>query len=472
MVSSLESGKLVGFGRLDKHLWLFLLLAFASVVVYLCAPDSYLFEYDCYCFVQYVVSMILFMRARKKKNFFDFDTIFLIAFLCTFFLYPVFLYPVNPRYFAVFNYGFSEDVISKSTALALVGSQMYMLGSLWFQYRPKKPVEQNYRVEFLPDKIVILLTILFFVLFLLLGGLTYYRSLYSGDASAQFQSNAAFSYANTLFQVSLATSIMLEFNKQLFYNRAAPSPGKLNKTFLMFVCMYIPFLLSTGSRGTTMETLLMLMGLYTLYFKPIKFKWFMLLVLLGALGMTFIAVVRGKGSFEVTGFIDIFMDLIINNRNTFVAVDYVDENGMSFGVSMLGYILKVVPFAQNLVLTILGIEPYMANSALFLTVQTLGHDPTFGLGTNIIADLYLAFGFGGVVLFMWAGGYLMAKVQYMALHYHVYYMLMYTVFMSFSVYVVRSEFFFSLNALAWSACILNVLRHFCKKKKEVAPSEG
>lgn len=460
----LEHGKSQLILKLNISILPFVLLALVSVIVYSCAPDSYWFEYDCYCGIQYVLSVFLFLKLKKKNNYFDFDTIFLIAFFCTFFIYPIFLYPVNPRYFAIFNYGFDENVISKCTALALVGSQMYILGSMLFTYSTKGREERKYTVEFLPDRGIILLTISFFILFLLLGGYTYYKNLYGGgDSSAQFQTNAAFSYANILFQVFLVVSIMLEFNKQLYNDKRKISIKLLNKTFFVFICLYIPFLLSTGTRGTTMETLLMLIGLYTLYYRPVKFKNFLILVLVGAFGMSLIAVIRGKGSFEINGFVDIFMDLIINNRNTFIAVDYVDQNGMSYGLSMLGYILKVVPFAQNMVFSLFGIESYLTNSALFLTVQTLGHNPTFGLGTNIIADLYLAFGIGGVIICMFFAGYIVAKAQYMALRYHVYYMLLYTIFMSYAVYNVRAEFFFSFNMIVWSFCIVNILRGIVKR---------
>lgn len=460
----LKHGKSELLLKLNITILPFVFLAFVSIIVYLCAPDTYRFEYDCYCGIQYVVSVFIFLKLKKKKNYFDFDTIFLIAFFCTFFIYPIFLYPINPRYFAMFNYGFDENVISKCTALALVGSQMYILGSMLFTYSKKGKEEQKYIVEFLPDKGIILMTISFFVLFLVLGGYTYYKNLYGGgDASVQFKTNAAFSYANILFQVFLVISIMLEFNKQLYNDTKKISMKLFNKIFFIFICLYIPFLLSTGTRGTTMETLLMIIGLYTLYYRPIKFKSFLILVLIGALGMSFIAVARGKGSFEIKGFVDIFMDLIINNRNTFVAVDYADQNGVSYGLSMLGYILKVIPFAQNVVFSLFGIEPYLTNSALFLTVQTLGHNPTFGLGTNIIADLYLAFGFGGVMVCMFFAGYIVAKAQYMALRYHVYYMLLYTIFMSYAVYNIRAEFFFSLNMIVWAFCVLNILRSIVRR---------
>lgn len=447
--------------KLNINILPFILLAFIAIIVYFNAPATYLFGYDCFCGVQYVFSVILFFKYKKKKNYFDFDTIFLIAFFCTFFIYPIFLYPINPRYFFMFNYGFDENVISKSTALALVGGQMYILGNLIFTYSNKNEKKNNYNIELLSDKIIILLTILFFILFILLGGIEYYKNLYNGeDSRAQFETNVPFTYANILFQVFLVVSISLEFNKQLFVDQTRLSWNYINKTFLLFLLLYIPILLSTGTRSSTMEIMLMLFGLYSLFYHPINFKKMLLLVLIGALGMTLIGVIRGGGYFEINGFVDIFMDLIINNRNTFVAVDYVDQNGCSYGVSMLGYILKVVPFAQNIIFSLFGIEPYLTNSALFLTVQTLGHDPSFGLGTNIIADLYLAFGFWGVLIFMFILGYWISKIQYMAERYHIYYLLLYTILISFSVYAVRSEFFFSLSKIVWALCIVNLLRSF------------
>ena len=86
--------------------------------------------------------------------------------------------------------------------------------------------------------------------------------------------------------------------------------------------------------------------------------------------------------------------------------------------------------------------------------------PTLGLGTNIIADLYISFGIVGVCIFMYFLGYIVRKSYLLAKLGSIYYMLLYTVLFSLSVYMVRSEFFYGLNIWLWGFCIINIHMHY------------
>lgn len=444
-----------------KNNVLFWISSMISIIIYLNSPKIYDYNFNLYCCIHFLFSVLLFFKKKRNKNYFNFETFFLFAFFCTFYLYPIFVYPIDPQYFFIFNYGFNENLISKATALSLVGSQFFLLGNI--SYKPIRK-ERSKIVKYNVSSIITF-SIVFFALFLLMGGYSYYTDLYGGETTTQAVRNSGFLYMNMLFWVCLLLSLSLEMYRMLYLDKSNFRFRKVNKRLMLFICFYIPLLLSTGTRGTIIQTVLIIGGLYSLFYKPISLKLLLPFICLGCLGMFFISSTRGGGEFRIEKFMDMFMDLIINNRNTFVALEYVEENGYSYGISMLGYILRSIPFAQGIVFNTLGINPNITNSATILSIETLGDDPSFGVGTNIIADTYIAFGLFGVIIFMFIGGYFVSKVQYNASLYNLKYIVFYSVIISIAVYSVRAEFFFCLYLLVWSYVLLSFIKIFNNKKK-------
>ena len=167
----------------------------------------------------------------------------------------------------------------------------------------------------------------------------------------------------------------------------------------------------------------------------------------GAVALSIIGVYRVGGNVDNFAFVDVFMDLIINNRNTFVAVDYVDHEGITFGKSMLACVFRVIPFLSSLMHNLLNLNTSETSSSILLTKETLGDDFTLGLGTSIIADLYLGFGVVGVIFFMWILGIIIKYLENKVHQNNIYHIIIYAVFISQAVYIVRSEYFFSLNQI-------------------------
>ena len=78
--------------RFTNYLLLFFILFIESVALFVFSPRHYVYDFNLFCMLQYLLSTFLFFRAKKKKNYFDFDTIFLFAFFFVMFFYPVFIY--------------------------------------------------------------------------------------------------------------------------------------------------------------------------------------------------------------------------------------------------------------------------------------------------------------------------------------------------------------------------------------------
>ena len=116
----------------DKLISLIFIL---SIIIYLVSPVTYSLSYNYLCGALHIALLAIFYSIKKSDNYFDFDTLFLISYTITFFIYPLFLYPIDPHFFKMFAFSFDEDYINKSTALSLVGSSSYCIGRI---YRMKK----------------------------------------------------------------------------------------------------------------------------------------------------------------------------------------------------------------------------------------------------------------------------------------------------------------------------------------------
>jgi oligosaccharide repeat unit polymerase len=442
----------------------FTALFIESVLLFLLAPRYFHYEFNLFCMLQYLASSFLFLKAKKKKNYFDFDVIFMFTFFFVMFFYPVFMFESDPTKYFAFQYEFNEDVISRATALSLLGMQSYFLGSLTFR--------GNKDSELIKTKIynnitsLSIISAISFFLYIISGGYAKLASAYSGEDVADASGASTYLWAFT--PAFLFCALAFQFNNLYVINRYKFQIGKLNKLLVIYTIVFVGLILLAGSRTFPLQIILICYGLYTLFYKPISFMKFIPLVVIGISAMFAINLMRGGG--EISDLADIVMDLIICNRNTYVAVDYVDVSGITFGKSMLAIILSPIPLMQSIVFWIFSINPSDASSGNLITKISLGvEDSALGLGTNIIADLYMSFGMIGVILFMFLLGRYIAKFLHLAKS-NMYALIAYSVMISYSVFLVRAEFFFFSRYLVWGLFFV-----FCaeiynnsKKSKSVA----
>lgn len=408
--------------------------------------------------LMFLGSFVLFLLFKKKKNYFDFDVLFLITCFFAFFAYPVLIYPIDPIYFFVFNIDYDHNVISQGTALSLLGLEIYMTGSISYENRKKE--SQVVTLGYYPIRRFTLITWVLLILFLALGGYTFYDNAYAGTKSS---SGGVFMYINVLLIAFLMVSICMQYTNLLYTCTYRLQANNICKPLLMLITVYVITILSTGSRTVPLQVVLAIVGLYTLLFKPFPLKKTAVFIGLGVIVLASISYTRVGGEVKISNIYDAFIDIIIVNRNTYAAIEYVDNHGFTFGFSMLSYLLRPIPFAQSLVFSLFDLDPGYTSSASLLTTEALGPNSSLGLGTNIIADIYLAFGLIGVIAFMYFGGWFVAKSKHLAL-YRSNYMIIYAVLMANSVFLVRGEFFYCFQEIIWCLIIFNFTKPTLSKR--------
>ncbi|OXA92191.1 O-antigen polymerase [Flavobacterium hercynium] len=437
---------------------LFTVLFIESILLFLLAPRYYHFEFNLFCLVQYLISSFLFLKAKNKKNYFDFDLIFMFSFFFVMFFYPVFMFQSDPLKYFAFKYEFNENVISRSTALSLLGIQAYFLGSISFRDQTNIKAPKNKIYNSITRLSIV--SAISFILFIVSGGYASLRGAYSGE---QIQASGLASYFWAFSPAFLFCALALQFNNLYIKDQKKIIRKYINKTLVLYTIIFIGLILFSGSRTFPLQIILICCALFTMFYKQIGFISFAVLVFIGVIGMFAVNIMRGGG--DLSGLADIVMDLIINNRNTYVAVNYVDVNGLTFGKSMLAVLLAPFPFAQSIIFSIFGINPWDASSASIITKISLGGESELGLGTNIIADLYMSFGMIGVMFFMFLLGRYIAKIKYLAKS-NIYYLISYTIMISYSVFLVRAEFFFFSRYLLWGLFIIFCIEVYNNSRKK------
>jgi len=426
---------------LTKTNLFFTILLLESILLFLLAPRYYDYNFNLFCLLQYLLSSFLFLKVKKKQNYFDFDMIFMFSYFFVMFFYPVFMFETDPTKYFAFKYEFNENVISRATALALLGIQAYFLGSLTF--RNKK--NENPKTGRLYNNITTFSIISFvsFFLFIVSGGYARLAGEYSGET---VEASGAASYFWVFSPAFLFCALAFQFHNMYIIDKHKFNTKYLNKTLVIYTCFFVGMILLAGSRTYPLQVILICCSLFTMFYKPIGFLKFVPIILVGILLMFTINLMRsGDKTLEL---VDSVMDLIICNRNTYVSIDYVDVNGPTFGKSMLSVVLAPIPMMQSLIFSVFNIDAWDASSSLMISRISLGDKGSLGFGTNIIADLYMSFGMIGVIFFMFLLGRYLAKLLFFAKN-NIYALVGYSVMISYSVFIVRAEFFFFSRFLLW-----------------------
>ena len=408
-----------------------------SIMLYIIAPPSYDHFYVSICGLFFLLEIILFYFIHKPRNLFNFDTLFILSIYFICFHYPIFIYTVDPYSLPFFSIPYDENVISKATGMALMGISTYLY------FRSNIVQSTKLYVKSLSDGVsYCFLSMIFFVFYIILGGYSSLAALYTGiTVEASSLANYLGLFSNILMFIGIIFNFIYNYNS-----------GKFSVFLKSYPCIYAlcisALYLLAGSRTIPLQIVLIVVFWYGSYFKNFSLLKFFLSVSIGVVFMFLISVIRIGGEFELNSdFLNsVTMDLVINNRNSFVAVDYVNTHGLSYGMTMLSPLLGAIPFLQSIFFEVLNIDPNTASSSLIITHESLTTSSRLGLGTNIFADIYMAFGGCGVVFFM----YVFSKfISFIEKHTNtnVYCFMAYSVMMSYAVFLARAEFFFPTRIL-------------------------
>ncbi|MFD2554226.1 O-antigen polymerase [Sphingobacterium tabacisoli] len=436
-------------------------LLFLTLVFYLIIPFRSVVSMPLFytCFSLMLLSNYIYFKAKQKKNYLDFDTIF-IAVYCLVGFSTTFFYN-NQEVFSAIFLGFPVDVeyINKGNLLFLIGLQSYMVGSL-VPIPLKKQIKRPFVIK---TNFLVALVFILIISFIAFGGIDYYRSEY--NTSVKGESGIVVKYILLLLVTTAMALIGTEF-----YNKKIDVNYKIS--WITFIGMFflVCTLLGVGNRTAASQILLPVLCLYAFFFKKISFKKFLIFVSVGIVLMWIIQQTRtGRQSFELTNPIMLILDLTIPMRNTYAALEYVDKNDYTYGSTMVIDASGSIPFLPSLIHE--SFPELKLGSASLLTDYTFLNAGTpeefqIGLGTTIIADLFLAFGFVGVVVLMYFLGYCVNKWSFRSLDFDYYSVVILSAMLGNAIFIVRAGYLHPLRFVIWALVLasLNRFLHRAWKK--------
>jgi len=427
-----------------------------SLVLYFDVPENYSFNYCLVINLSFLVQNILYF-VITGRTLISFEFFFAFAFYFINFIYPVAYFPSNPT-FEVFDYTFNYGIINKSTALAYVAFSCYMAGLTFFK-KEKEAMKIDaamFSPSFFINLIVVFLTLA--VSYIISVG----NAFFSGYDWYVDEEN----YSPAVAFINMSASLFAMF---IFFVK----PTSRQFFYLIILLLFISVYLLSGSRNIPLTLLLILLLSYNEISRKIPSIFFLALMAVGIMLFYFISTIRTESvtqglSLEEffanaaeTSIFDFATDLIINNRNLYVLVDFADTNGYTYGMTMLSSVLTLVPFAGTFVSDTFGIPLDFMYVAGFNTYLEFGFGSTYGLGGNIVADIYLAFGFTGILIAFPLLGLFVSKVigKY---HQNIQYFVVYCTLVGSSVFMNRESFLLPLRPILYSLLLFWILNSFLK----------
>lgn len=399
-----------------------------------------------------IVSTVTYFVYKKKKNYIDFDTLFIfICILICFF--STFFYNEDFYYLLFLNFRFDESYINSGSLISSIGLQSYFVGSLVPNSRKRTELPVGMPQYIINTGVISLCILIGILLFFAVGGIDYYKSMYQDDVKS---GSALSTYVILLITVLSIVLIATEF-----YNSQICSNYKIKKSSICILVIFCVLLMFSGNRTSASHIILPIIGLYALFKRKLNLRYFFVFLFGSILLMWLFQNIRSNRDIEMSGTnpVMILRDLTIPSRATFAAMEYVDSHGYTYGETMCGGLVGIIPlFASTF-----NFNMDKLGSAEVLTIETYDNlrantSRMTGLGTTVITDIYLSFGVLGVIVLMFFLGYFVCVNQSKSLNLDYYSLIIYTALLSNSVFLARASFTHPVRYILWALVVAYIFR--------------
>ena len=428
-----------------------------SLVLNFFTPDDYNYTFCLLINIAFLLqNSIYFVLSRRSLVSFEF--FFMFAFYFVNFIYPVAYFPNNPTY-GVFKYDFNYQIISKATAVAYVAYTIYMFG-LTYKKTTQDITSQidvsSFSKSFFPNLLIVFLGL----------AVSYIASVGYAFFSGYDWYVEEENYSPVVSFINMSASLFAMF---LFFKEKKTERRMYAILLLTFISVY----LISGSRNMPLGLLSIFVVTFHERVRKIPSFVFLLSIVGGMIVFYVISLVRVDSIMEVSDLsgsiatstessvFNFASDLVYNNRNLYVLMDFADNFGYTYGLTMLSSFLGLIPYAGTLVSNMLGVPLDFMYVAGFNTFLEFGLGSTFGLGGNMVADVYLSFGFPGVLVLFFSLGVFMSNVigKYRT---SIGYYIIYFTMLGNAVFVNRESFFLPLRPILYSILMFWILNKLFK----------
>lgn len=378
-----------------------------------------------------------FLKRRKYiKNWLRFDFVFLIGYFIVHFQSSL-LYAIGLDEQVIPHPWVNIEVVNYATWLSLIAILFWFIGTALVsekKYYLSSKIELNNifvdRLSPMIDKVIIVS----FALFIVVAGSALFSGTYDGGQS--WGAGAGYFYLLLTFSIYLRTIyFVLSLEKKTSIKQTV-KVLMTNKIYVVSLLFFVLIFLSVGDRGPIVSVVLLFFTLYGLYVKPFSFKTVTASIVIAALLMTILGLGRTRiaDNLGSQGIIErgytalISSDEIIipsaelagSNRILFAALDNVPERypylyGKSFVINFSAAL--PIPGVTKLFTDLLEIPKYQSTTTQYFTYILIGANPTWGAGSEVVADVYVNFGILGIPIVFFLFGLVCARYSFASEHF-------------------------------------------------------
>lgn len=428
-----------------------------SIILYLFVPLHTSFNYGLYVseILVYLFAIFCYYKLKRKGNYFDFDTLF-IAF-CSVEHFLGFLYVNSEEFDMLFYRGIDKTLVMKATLMASVGMTSYMVGAARTErhvevIRGKAVADRQHKL--LPSGLLFALFILCYVVFVYFDGLSYFEAQYKDGVGAMTGNARIFQMISlmTVFSNLICAKLFLDY----LQHGKFPKLGWIIFGVTAFIGLQVVIV---GNRTVFSYLLLPYFLCFFAYVKNMNLWKTTIVMVIGVIGMYAIQIIRQGGDTYSTSLFRMLSDVIVPSQTFLASLEYVDKFGINFGQSFLPSLFGLVPGLA----TFIGDSARIGSAEIFTSYLDDGTSLS-GLGTTIIADIYISFGFVGVIVLMYFLGWFVHKTWKNSL----YDMIIQVSLFSTCIFMGRSAYLSPLRLMVWGIFICWIITGLYNngKKKE------
>lgn len=418
----------------------------SSMLLYAIVPLHTVFNYNLYVLevIVYVVAVFCYYKLKHKDNYFDFDTLF-IAF-CSVEHFLGFLYVNTEEFDMLFYRGIDKSLVIKASLLAFVGMTSYMVGAARTErntnfIREKAVADKQHKV--LPTGLLFALFVVCYAIFIYFGGLSYFAAQYKEGVGVVAGNARIFQMISlmTVFSNIICAKLILDY----LQHGKFPKFGWIILGITAFIGIQV---VMVGNRTVFSYLLLPYILCFFAYVKNMNLVKTSVVLVIGVIAMYAIQIIRQGGDTYSTSLFRMLSDVIVPSQTFLASLEYVDKFGLNYGQSFLPSFFGLFPGLA----TFIGDSARIGSAEIFTSYLYDGTSNS-GVGTTIIADIYLSFGCIGVIVLMYFLGWFVHKTWKNTLND----MLIQVSLFSTCVFMGRSAYLSPLRLIVWSVIVCWIL---------------
>lgn len=456
------------------------IILFLSIIVvffmFPLAPREYNYTYCLTCFFIFIINIYFFFKIQiERLGIFNFHTFFVVSYFFMHIFYLSFVYPIDPTLFFIFEFGFNKSVVCKAQIISVIGILFYILAVYIFSSN-----NINYKSSNLFStisitkkqlKIVLIITIISFVTYIYVRGLNSFFSKYEDNLEnlQKVVEGGFLSFLTSFFYIMIFILICFTFIyiRKNNYNSLSQMLIKNKVTCILLGCILFLYFIS-GSRTLILRIGLCILCFYSIYIKRLPGLFFISLFFCGLIFLGVLSRVRTSEdkvesiltTVKSESLLGYTMDLVSINRNAFLAIDEVEKNGYSYGLTFSKGFFSFLPYYPAIANSF-DLSQSDIDSEVFFQEKT---SINFSPGSSIVGDLYLSGGLFTTILGLFFLGYFISLAEKRSVK-SIYWLYIYGILLSASFIYPRFGYFFLMRTFIWGLILIFLFKNLTMQKR-------